>query len=103
MPPAQSLFLMLNLLSRRADARLQFPLVEHPGKDVTQVGAQVLDAPLAVAGIRRMNYAILPKLLNDVAHLLQASVQQKQAFIEHRVIRGHQSINSCIRTCCMLY
>ncbi len=72
---AQLLLLLLNLFSRRADARLQLSPVEHPGKDVAQIGAQVLDATLAVAGIRLMHHAFLPKLLKNLAHLLQASVQ----------------------------
>jgi hypothetical protein len=34
---------MLNLLLRRANACLQFSLMEHSGKDVAQVGAQLLE------------------------------------------------------------
>jgi hypothetical protein len=42
--------------------------VQHPRKDVAKVGAQLLDAPLAVAGIRRMHHAFLPELLNNLAY-----------------------------------
>jgi hypothetical protein len=55
---------------------------------MAQVGAQVLDAPLTVAGILRMHYALLPELLNDLADLLQASVQKKQAFIARGVVEN---------------
>jgi hypothetical protein len=81
--PAQLLQLHLRLhvplrfLPYRLHARLQLPLVQQAGQDVAQVSTQLLDAPLAVAGILRMYYTFLPELLKNLADLLQASVQEK--------------------------
>jgi hypothetical protein len=82
-PPAHnpakrlSLHIPLRLGRGRFHARLQLSLVQHSRKDVAQVGAQLFDAPLTVAGIRLMHHSILPELLNNFAHLLQVPVQQK--------------------------
>lgn len=65
----------------RLHARFQLSLVQHSRKDVAQVGAQFLDAPLTVAGILRVHQTFLLELLNDLANLRQAAIEEEETFV----------------------
>lgn len=72
---------MLNLLTRRADTRLKFPLVEHSRQDVAQVSAQSFQLFFAVFGVFGVDQSILLELIHEFLRLLQAAVEQEEAFI----------------------
>jgi hypothetical protein len=82
-------------------ARLQLSLVQQASKDVAQVGAEILDATLAISRKHGVDYFILAELFNNLAHLLKASIQQKKLFIMGR--HWHRSLPQSVHLRSQLY
>src|SRR6266700_4239812 len=63
-------------------AGFQFFQMQHAGKDMAQVGAEVFHGARPASGIVGMNDFVLPELLQNLRNLLQASVQLEKPFVE---------------------